>query len=53
MKNYFKGKMTFHFKEYQLSIDSNKEKAANHHLNEYLYYKQMFESDREFTDEEN
>ena len=41
MKNFYKEKMEFHFKEYQLSVDSNKEKAAAHHMREYLNYQEM------------
>ena len=36
--------MNFHFKEYQLSVDSNKKKAAEYHMLEYLNYKEMFDS---------
>jgi|TARA_R110002020_G_scaffold296073_3_gene511730 hypothetical protein len=43
MKNFYKRKMEFHFKEYQLCIDSNKEKAAEHHMKEYLNYQEMYE----------
>jgi len=44
MKNYYKQKMDFHFKEYQLSVDSNKEKASAYHMREYLNYKAMFDN---------
>ena len=44
MKNYYEGKMNFHFKEYQLSVDSNKTKAAEYHMREYLNYKEMFDN---------
>jgi len=44
MKNYYKEKMDFHFKEYQLSVDSNKEKASAYHMREYLNYKAMFDN---------
>jgi len=44
MKNYYENKMNFHFKEYQLSVDSNKKKAAEYHMLEYLNYKEMFDS---------
>ena len=44
MKNYYKQKMEFHFKEYQLSVDSNKEKASAYHMREYLNYKEMFDN---------
>ena len=44
MKNYYENKMNFHFKEYQLSVDSNKTKAAEYHMREYLNYKEMFDN---------
>jgi spore coat polysaccharide biosynthesis protein SpsF (cytidylyltransferase family) len=44
MKNYYEEKMNFHFKEYQLSVDAKKDKAAAHHMREYLNYKQMHEN---------
>ena len=44
MQNFYKEKMDFHFKEYQLSVDSNKEKAAEHHMTEYLNYQAMYEN---------
>jgi len=44
MKNYYEDKMNFHFKEYQLSVDSNKTKSAEYHMREYLNYKEMFDN---------
>jgi len=41
MKNFYKDKMEFHFKEYQLCVDGNKPKAAEHHMREYLNYQEM------------
>ena len=35
--------MEFHFKEYQLCVDGNKPKAAEHHMKEYLNYQFMYE----------
>jgi hypothetical protein len=44
MRDYYKQKMDFHFKEYQLSVDSNKEKASAYYMREYLNYKEMFDN---------
>ena len=47
MNLYYKDKMEFHFKEYQLSVDSNKEKSSQHHMKEYLNYQAMYERTKE------
>ena len=47
--NFYKDKMEFHFKEYQLSVDSNKEKAAKHHMTEYLNYQEMLKQQENKT----
>jgi len=47
MKNFYKSKMEFHFKEYQLCVDSNKPKAAEHHMKEYLTYQEMYERQKD------
>lgn len=44
MCNFYKSKMDFHFKEYQLSLDASKQKAADHHMQEYLNYKEMYDT---------
>jgi len=49
MKNFYKEKMEFHFKEYQISLELNKEKAAAFHMQEYLNYEQMFNQQEEET----
>jgi hypothetical protein len=41
MNNWYQNKADFHFKEYQLAVDANKEKAAKHHMTEYLNYKEL------------
>lgn len=43
MKNAYKEKMDFHFKEFQLSVVSKKEKSAAHHLKEYLYFQEKYD----------
>jgi hypothetical protein len=43
MKTFYEKKAAFHFKEYQLSVDGDKPKAAEHHMREYLNYKELFE----------
>ena len=41
MKNFYKDKMEFHFKQYQLSLEGNKEKSAAFHMHEYTNYEEM------------
>lgn len=47
MKNFYKEKMEFHFKQYQLSLEANKEKSAAFHMQEYVNYEQMFKRQEE------
>ncbi len=35
--------MDYHFLQYQLAVDANKEKASAHHMQEYLNYKEMYD----------
>ena len=41
MKTWYENKMAFHYKQWELAQDSGKEKAANHHMQAYLNYKEM------------
>lgn len=41
MSNFYKNKMEFHYKQWEISQESNKEKAAAFHMQEYLNYKEM------------
>jgi hypothetical protein len=53
MKNFYKSKMDFHFKEYSLCVENDKPKAAEHHMREYLNYQEMYERTADtLTDEE-
>ena len=36
--------MEFHHQQWELSFESNKEKSAAFHMQEYLNYKDMFDS---------
>ena len=44
MNSWYKSKMKFHFKQWELAQEGNKEKAANHHMTEYLNYKEMLDA---------
>jgi len=47
MNSWYKSKMEFHFKEWQIAQETSKEKAANHHMNEYLNYKTLHDTHSE------
>ena len=38
---YYQNKSDFHHKEWQIAQDAGKEKAAAHHMREYLNYQEM------------
>jgi len=44
MQNYYTKKAEFHYTEWQIAMDNNKEKAAAHHMREYLNYKEMYDT---------
>ena len=44
MNNWYKSKMEFHFKEWEIAQETSKEKAASHHMNEYLNYKTLHDT---------
>lgn len=41
MIDWYKGKMDFHHKQWEISQDLGKEKAAESHMQQYLDYKEM------------
>ena len=41
MSNYYAKKAEFHYAEWQIAIDTNKEKAAAYHMREYINYREM------------
>ena len=43
MNNFYKNKMEFHFKQWNLAQDTNKQKAIDFHMQEYLNYKEMYD----------
>ena len=49
MKNWYEKKAEFHYKQWELAQDSNKEKAAAHHMAEHLNYKEMSDRVNEFN----
>ena len=49
MKNFYKDKMEFHFKQYQLSLEASKAKSAAFHMQEYVNYEAMLKLQEEKT----
>ena len=43
MMEWYKNKKEFHYKQWELSQDSNKEKAAAFHMNEYINYSELYD----------
>jgi len=43
MTNWYEEKMNFHYRQWELSKDTKKEKAAEFHMQEYLNYKDMYD----------
>ena len=41
MKEYYKKKSDFHFKQWNMAKDEGKEKAASYHMTEYINYAEM------------
>ena len=44
MSNYYTKKAEFHYTEWQIAMDNNKEKAAAHHMQEYINYQEMYDT---------
>ncbi len=44
--SFYQEKADFHFKQYQIAIDSGKEKAAAKHQQEYLNYLKFIEIEK-------
>jgi hypothetical protein len=43
MKTWYQNKADFHHKEWQIAQENNKEKAAAHHMAEFINYQEMAE----------
>ena len=41
MQAYYKEKAEFHHKQWNAAVDSGKEKAAKHHMTEYINYAEL------------
>jgi len=41
MQTYYKTKADFHHKQWEAAVDSGKEKAAKHHMTEYINYSEL------------
>jgi len=41
MREYYKKKAEFHHKQWSAAVDTNKEKAAAHHMTEYINYSEL------------